>query len=272
MKYIDKNKAPLATNGRRIVDEFIASQAQSIPAKECDYDSFRRSKFKKRLLKLLVKQQQTYCCYCMRMIQSNNTTTTMEHAIPQRWDKASVDSYLVKYSTWFSNVHHFANLTPPFSDPLYPHVIAYDNLIASCKGDINGSRSSLCCNNRRGNKAIVPLPFDPDISEKVKYMRLSGEMMVVDSVESDERQSIERTINTLGLNEGRLREIRVLWFRAKRKDAIEFVDQNNKRALAKAIFDTEEYTSIAEPEFVRYFTDDSYWKLFCEYKWFATLE
>lgn len=272
MKYIDKNKAPFATNGRRIIDNFIASQAQSTPAKECDYDSFRRSRFKKLFLKLLIKQQQSYCCYCMRIIQSNNTTTTLEHVIPQSCDKVKVDSYLAKYPTWFNNVYHFGNLTPPLSDPLYPHVIAYDNLIASCNGEINGSRSSLCCNNRRGNVEIVPLPFDPNISEKVMYIGMSGEMRVVESVDDTERQAIADTIENLGLNEGRLREIRMLWFRTKRKNAIEFVHKNDKRALAKAIFETEEYTSIAEPEFIKYFTEESYWKLFCEYKWFATLE
>ncbi|MGL5561108.1 MAG: hypothetical protein ACRDCN_00600 [Tannerellaceae bacterium] len=269
MKYIDKNKAPFATNGRQIIDDFIASQAQFTPAKECKYFLFTKTPFKNLLRDLLIDQQVNRCCYCMRDI-SPDETTTLEHVIPKSCDKQSVDSYLAKYPTWFNNVHHFGNLTPPFSDPLYPHVIAYDNLIASCKGDINGSRSSLCCNNRRGNVEIVPLPFDPDISEKVMYMRLNGEMRVAESADDTERQAIADTIEDLGLNEGRVREIRMLWFRTKRKNAINFVFQNDKRALANAIFETEEYTSIAEPEFVKYFTEESYWKLFCEYKWFAT--
>lgn len=110
MKYIDKNKAPFATDGRQIIDRFIAGQAQFTPAKECKYFLFTKTPFKNLLRNLLIDQQVNRCCYCMRDI-SPDETTTLEHVIPKSCDKVKVDSYTEEgYWELFCEYKWFATL------------------------------------------------------------------------------------------------------------------------------------------------------------------
>ncbi|MFM8362190.1 MAG: hypothetical protein ACKOA4_05790 [Haliscomenobacter sp.] len=111
-------------------------------------------------------------------------TTTMEHVIPE---SADMDTFLAYDHPFFTDHVVFKgdfdrheHIIPPV---LYPHDIAYHNLIASCNSNAH-------CNHRRGNTYLQPLVYDEAIADQVEYDKLGR---VYSDIYSDE-------LDTLGIS------------------------------------------------------------------------
>jgi hypothetical protein len=208
MNYIDKTIRKPQADG--VVNNYIVSQR--LNGYDCSYYNFTRTPFKNQLRDILIDEQKYLCCYCMRSLYKNETTT-LEHVIPKGTETtiANLNQYKVKYPLYFTEVIHRDLFTLISIYPPYPHQIAYQNIVASCNGVLHeNSKSGFCCNQKRGNTEIVPLMFDANISNKVTYTR-SG---IINSLNTD----INTTIWILNLNNETLKEIRILWAKIKYKN------------------------------------------------------
>lgn len=161
-------------------------------------DKDRKDAFVERLL----DDNNHRCCYCMRDIKG----PTLEHMIPQSVKSQEVFS---KYYEHESNLdadniiltQEFLN--NPGKVPPFPHVIAYENLIPSCYGNLPLKKK--CCNNFREDKPIQPLVFRPNIHEEIKYYA-NGNI-----VWTEDPEDTKPTIVKLGLNCLELKAIRRIW-------------------------------------------------------------
>lgn len=258
MKHIDKNDSANKSRGDKVVEDFIANQKSL--GKDCSYYLFGKTIYKNQLRSILIDEQDEYCCYCMRTIK-NDETTTIEHVIPKGCSLDQLNTYKNLYGDCFTEVIHLNNFSHSCNTPPYPHSIAYQNLIASCKGILNENKqTSYCCNNKRGNDNIKPIMFDEKL-ENISYLKYSGEMYSSD-------MEIKNTISTLGLNNETLKEIRRIWAKATEK-GINIDDRLSGRELAHLIFGTYSISLIGEDKLRKYFKNEYYRKLFLEYKWFG---
>lgn len=163
MQYINKQLHADAAN--IVLNQFlehcwIQEQEQYVNAhyyELCD----SRYAFKDDLVDILLENQTSFCCYCMKEISTDETT--LEHIIPHK-TKTDYNRYLVCdelinhviFAKIFDRL--IRNLTPL----QYPHDIAYYNLVASCD-------STAHCNHRRSDKFIRPLFYNINIENTVDY-------------------------------------------------------------------------------------------------------
>ncbi len=260
MKHIDKNNAVNKSIGDGIANEFIANQRTL----ERDYSYFLlgNTPYKNQLRDALIDEQQGLCCYCMRQFH-NNEETTLEHIIPKSSSVSELTDYTSAYQTYFNEVTHLSQFAHSQSTPPYPHTVAYQNLVASCKGILTeNSQTSSCCNNKRGNNPIVPIMLYPNAATLVEYFELSGVMR-----SSNNDSSIDSTISTLGLNDGTLKEIRILWALTVKK-GVAINAMANRRELTK-VFNTELVSTVPD-QYRKYIVNDYYWRLFISYRWFES--
>lgn len=251
MKYINKLKDPVA--GNRIVEDFLART--QLEGKKPSYQLFSRNQLKNELKSILLKEQEDYCCYCMRKLEKFDSTT-LEHVIPKSVSTTELKSYLSKYPGCFCNIAHIDDFTETWIRPPYPHTVAYYNLLVSCKGMLTeGSNSCSCCNNKRVREQILPLPFVANIENIITYAP-TGQVYA-----SDNDPEKTRALEVLNLNCGTIKEIRKLWYQAKKKG----VDVATKNDLLK-VYDGN---ILNMPNSLRHFhSNDYYFSLFLDYKWF----
>lgn len=123
-----------------------------------DYTYSKFSPTKQIIRDLLIDEQKEKCCYCLKILEKNNSTT-LEHIYPQN---PTASSSLAAYSILCIDNRSFdytiKNIPNANLDNL-PHDISYYNLLACC------SR----CNTERGNKDIIPFIFDPTVKSKFLY-------------------------------------------------------------------------------------------------------
>lgn len=218
MKYIDKSVNQ--TDGKAIVDELLTDSWNIDTYNGADYDALKKPKYKGRITNLLLTEQASNCCYCMKEIELPKTT--IEHIIPQEVRIADFAEYLV-VNELINNVIHKetfdknSRIIPPSK---YPHDIAYHNLIASCD-------SNLHCNNYRSNKNIKPLVFNPKIYEIVKYDKAGN-------IDCDQ---YEEDFNKIGLSNpaSPLNLIRRIWFRLA--EGFDQINQINEEIIDDIILD-----------------------------------
>jgi hypothetical protein len=200
MKYIDKSTNQVA--GMAIVNELLADSWDGSIYYGADYDGLKKPKYKNRFTYLLLAEQGYHCCYCMKHILPANTT--LEHIIPQEVKEADFGSYLVvpeltNNVVYKNSFNRSTRVIPPLK---YPHDIAYHNIIASCNSNSH-------CNNKRGDKPIKPLIYDPAIESKVIYDRAGN--IKCDEYENDLFNiGLLRTKNPLNL-------IRLIWYKLSQK-------------------------------------------------------
>lgn len=251
MNYIDKTTNADAAN--EIVTDFLEETRRR--GNNPGYKLFALTPLKDQLRDLLIAEQQGYCCYCMRKL-AKDETTTLEHVIPRGSDEAECNGYLTRYAKYFSNIVHLDAFVRTWSYPPYPHSVSYYNLMASCNGLLTeGSRDCSCCNNKRGHDEIIPLPFISTINGLIKYTS-SGRVYATDGdIQKDD------AIRVLSLNTGTLKEIRKLWHSAKEKG----VDVTTKAELL-SVFDND--ILKMSKDFLKYYQNEYYFNLFQSYKWF----
>lgn len=228
MFWIDKQNRKKRGRGHRIVNDFLrnAWNEQNKKYVNCDYSSFKRNGKMERLLHL---EQDGFCCYCMRHMRVGEHTS-IEHVMPHHCKKKNgeVDyrtiNYYKRFNKNFKNVAyiHLNGSTHRWhTGPKYPHFCAYENLVLSCDGslfvdednekNIYPSKLHLCCNERRGNKQIVPLFFLSNVKELIVYKE-DGRIEISNKVKSILRQiELSNTIDELVLDHERLIIIRQVW-------------------------------------------------------------
>lgn len=267
MQFISKFK--YKRKGHRIVKSFIRGQ--------WDYDNKRYINLKYNELKrekkfkyLLLKEQQGFCCYCMRKIPLEDVT--LEHVIPHHIkDEARKDAQIIHYRKFGrlkrKNVYYCPDIDiPSFSKlrtPPYPHCIAHENLVASCNGKVfdNGEEyvlhKSKCCNNFRGNEEIIPLFFIPRAAEIICY-EIDGTLTYFEKYDS--------TIKLLNLNHCTLTLMRKVWARI-------VINNISLNSVNKALMDSEVRNDIIDDIDIeiserRKLKVDLYWKLLADFYWF----
>jgi 5-methylcytosine-specific restriction endonuclease McrA len=155
MRHIDKNKPEYKAYAHRLLNTFIQGQWQEDVGRYINltYESFRNDAFRD----LLLKEQSHYCCYCMKHILGKDTT--LEHIIPNKSNESTVMDEYIAYGEIAKNVFFWKKESDSRSlqPPPFPHILAYENLVASCNGDIPDGGLHQSCNNIRKQKKIIPV-------------------------------------------------------------------------------------------------------------------
>lgn len=261
MQFISKTSA----EGTLIVEKFIDKQWIDGQYSNLDYPGFRPIEMKK----VLLEEQNNYCCYCMKLLD-NNSETTMEHIIPRSVaDQIEMDKYFL-YPVLSDNImlHEvFRASTVKLVMPKYPHHLAYYNLVASCKGTIiseianPNDRTSKFCNGFRGDNYIIPMFYDENVAEKIFYTR-GGMVIPIDEWEI--------TVENINLNDNTLEKIRHIWSAFGIHDVAKIEQANNEDERRELLTD-----ALMKPGFVseanlliETYVIEVFWNSLMQYKWF----
>lgn len=236
MLYIDKNTHKQA--GDEVIDDFLNTCCRTPNGR---YQGIRYDKkrddgtnpafcsangrsFRKRLVNVLLSNQQKKCCYCLRKLKINKVDgddelVTLEHIIPRGFESGAAKlAYYQRCSTIDSTK---VQLTDEFESaavqtlPPYPHKVAYNNIVASCNGTFpnelssRGGKSKLCCNETRHEDDAYPVYFLPNIAGMVEYSS-NGDINAKSG--SGYETEISTLISNVKLQCKSLVDIRQLWF------------------------------------------------------------
>lgn len=269
MQFIDK-KDPA---GEKCVQEYIDGKWDS------EINAYISLSYDKELIQslrpVLVKEQDYYCCYCMRKLYDHDAgkhqeNVTLEHIIPNKitsgdW-KRDKSGYL-RYgnlSTKNVNVCCGGKLTSnqktvKITCLPHPHFVAYHNIVASCDGRIfekGNVQKSKCCNNKRGNKFVPPIYFDINMVKGIGYDS-EGKL------DFDDTKYESTWFQRLNLTCSWLTKIRKIWCDiSKTSYTIQDIDD--------AINDTRKRQDIIDDINIdpSWENNDSCWILLSEYCWF----
>ncbi|NBK99891.1 MAG: hypothetical protein EOM50_18145 [Erysipelotrichia bacterium] len=262
MQFISKFK--YRKKGHRIFKAFIKNKWDNDSQKyiNLNYNELKRYKVFKYLL---LKEQQGFCCYCMREIPFNEVT--LEHVMPHHLDDKKRQEEIMYYSK-FGRLKRGKitycpdeELSTKLHTPPYPHCIAYENLVVSCQGKVfeGGEKYVLhkCCNNFRGNNKIIPLFFIPRVVEIVRY-EIDGTLTYFEKYDS--------TIKSLNLMHSTLIFMRKTWAKI-------VINKISLNQVNKALTDIEIRANIIDDIDInlserKNLRIDLYWKLLIEYHWF----
>lgn len=307
MEYIDKYNQLEEGNSYSLdylCDSFDEEKQNFIPGIDSKqaYKDFSKKKYRygeglgdgrKGLEPLLVNEQNNRCCYCMGRIESHKVT--IEHIIPESFkglnEQEEFDFYTKQAPVLAENVElanqfatrKFASKEEVRQIDKLPHLIAYVNLAASCRGIIGEKGKSCFCNNPRGNKRIIPLMLKSDTSNSVWYTE-QGLFVTM----GYDKKTMDNTIEALGLNHKTLQQVRELWYRVSRteksvEDVLRITTIKAKMALITTLFGVTNYTQVDEqwqtyapvPKYDKDKTKEEledtptpYWDLFTKYDWF----
>lgn len=288
MKYIDKSihRREFDVYTRQYLNDARTVDGDFIPklASRSSYDGFSNKKYKttaipqgspyRGWLDLLLQEQECRCCYCMRELAADEVS--VEHLVPESFEgldeTEEFEFYCSKATLIRDNImtgNEFDQLAGKRQIDVeslikMPHLIAHSNLFPACKTECDGCS----CNNNRGNKRILPLMLMEDVDSWMYYDE-NGEMFLT----YHETKIADNTISHLDINTQTQKEIRHLWFLFSRKgieqDVAREASFSEKERLLTTAFDTDKIYSMPST-YIKYFTKDSYWKLFLQYNWFYT--
>lgn len=221
---------------------------------------------------LLIREQQERCCYCMRRISTDVRDSNIEHLVPKK-TLVTDFSYYARYSDLLNyHVCHsdtFENRTYPNKRTVVkqvklPHMVAYENLVASCMGEHH-------CNSARGNETIPPLPIIRGIESK--YFYSPAGMMVTE----DADREYKIAIGVLNLNFELLVQIRLLWKKVAVSafhvtHVIGITSMEDKQSFLCTVFSKPSFLDLA-PKWQNFAPSGEngstyYWDLFVKYDWF----
>jgi len=258
MEYIDKTNPDIKKEAYRLLKEFIDGQWQCDVGRYVNltYNNFGNNK----LRSLLLKEQNHFCCYCMRSI--SDTDTTLEHIIPNKTTDPAIFNTYNSYGEINANVFFWQddmNSTQIIQMPPFPHILSYENLVASCKGRLPKNSSVQCCNNKRGEEEIIPVFYITNARNEFNY-DVSG-IIVCDS-------KYHKTIEVLGLETNTLQRFRRCWLNLPSQyDASDVNDACIDEDLRHKIIDDMDYSLISTSDRETIF-NPTYWKAFTKYFWF----
>lgn len=188
--------------------------------------------YRKRLTKILLDNQDGYCCYCMRKIKTaqreeySDEVVTREHIIPRGFTNANLAKVMSYYQQSPELSPNNVILTDVFEHPThnqsadfppYPHKVAYSNLVASCNGTFpyirndKENKPKICCNEFRLEKDAFPIYFMRDIETYIHYLP-NGDIHAKTYIPQDIQDKINDVIINANLDCAPLKEIRRLWY------------------------------------------------------------
>jgi hypothetical protein len=272
MEYIDKTK--LEKEGEAIIQSFLKRLKENGQKYPKDlYEAFKSDKdevgnnSRKKLIRILLKEQKNRCCYCMKTLDTKNDEITLEHIIinnitgPSEYTKYLIRDTILTNKVCLAStfIDNEKELVPP-----YPHTIAYQNLAASCNGNIlhikGNSLTHSCCNLKRGNEYIEPIILYTTIKKEIEY-KTNGFAIWI-----QEKGTIP-TLNILGLNDDTLRMIRRIWIYAKtiNFDILTANDPDKNKLLYRLL----ENIPDNESNILFNFTNATFWALLKKYDYFG---
>ncbi|MDM1413274.1 hypothetical protein [Myroides odoratimimus] len=122
-----------------------------------NFDGFSTT-FKNTIKGLLIGEQNDLCCYCMKELEINDSSS-IEHLYPNNPQPHNV---FLSYSLMCIQKSQFSfgiRQIPTNNLDNLPHDISYYNLLACCTK----------CNNKRDNKEIRPFVFDINVNNEFSY-------------------------------------------------------------------------------------------------------
>ncbi len=264
MKFIDKTVNQI--NGNNLLNVFLSSRWNNITNRYTSI-GYSNQEFKQNLRpnlkQLLLSEQSNLCCYCMRQI-NNDDTTTLEHIVPKSTSTQVVLNQYTHFAIINDNVclqSVFDNATAQQHTPPYPLEIAYENLTASCKGDFPGGPTYHICNHRRGSDFVEPLFYVSTIETEITY-RKAGILFSTNS-------AYDTSITTLNLNYDSLEHIRQIWYHISVENLADIEDATTE-AARNAIL-TINLISLPQArrmQLIADFKTETFWNILLQYKWF----
>ena len=274
MRYI--NKALHKNQGEKIVTEFLErfftrknvfpSDFYNAFSSEID-DNNGGVTFRDRLRdSVLLPEQQGLCCYCLRRLDKCKKIT-VEHLMRNHAaDKAELDTYRSRPTALdgipHSDEYRAGALT---SVPPHPHSIAYQNLVLSCDGDFfkEGTKNS-CCNLKRLNKFIPPLPLYSDIDLTFVY---HADGMAEWTRDPQPPESQKNAVKILKLNNSILKMVRRIWFFCK-DNGLDPRNDDRNIIVNTMIGYLDPLSDVRASAILRNFKKANYWNLLLEYEAF----
>lgn len=256
MEYIDKSKN--RAEGIQITEEYLEKECCDTshilhnirystpkrPTSPAEYRSFSTlSNYKQRMVSVVMENQNRYCCYCLRKINGAQEKT-LEHIIPQ--SSVSSDAAVWAYYQRVPELdsQNEVKAADVFEGAVYqrgiphPHVVAYNNFVASCDGtfpdkeSVNGNFSSCCCNNRRGNDRAFPIFYLKNVGNLLSYTKEGRVEAIPATPWYDETYSlIENTV----LNFDSLVQIRKMWYKLRTIDFTKILEGNNDETKRRSL-------------------------------------
>ncbi|MDR0895476.1 MAG: hypothetical protein LBN06_09315 [Prevotellaceae bacterium] len=269
MEYIDKTI--LREEGEAIIKSFLNQVKEQDPYPQDLYDVFksdRGGQSQKDLIEILLEEQNNHCCYCMRRLTVNNKIT-LEHLILRSITQQEEFNKYIKeerHTVLNDNVCLTEVNKVYQAEPPYPHVVAYQNLVASCDGKIiTGAPAISCCNLRRGFEYIEPIVLYATIKNEVVYA-FNGEVRWKEDKEYEKEEQL--TMNILGLNDSILRMVRHIWSYINRCGLVKG-DIDRDRGKLYGMLD-----EVSNEDFdllLSFQSNDTYWNLLVDYDYFSTI-
>lgn len=284
MRFIDKRSHHVAShslNLKFLQDCFNEEESRLIPRPDSmdSFENFNRREYRKGdsgWERLLLEEQGSLCCYCMRRLNPEEEgTINIEHIIPRSVQSGDEFDYYIQQA---SVLDEYVTASDRFEvhsrdeiDSLVkmPHMIALTNLLAACNGKGDFSEKGCCCNSSRGNDRIFPIMLREDQICNVSF-DCHGVFFI-----ADQDDSLEGIVTDL--NDDTLKEIRTVWYRISFSNLTEaeiiHYDKWQMIKLMKEVYHVSDFTTISEEasRFVGDITteeEDHYFRLFKEYSWF----
>jgi hypothetical protein len=273
MRYIDKSKQK--QEGDALVDDYLDTCCKISDPQlgtryiNVDFDGFRKVVGKK-FINLLLANQSRYCCYCMRKLNSKEQVS-LEHIIPQHVRDEKLAFYRSAPNLSDKEVilnNHYVAASDQRRPP-YPHIVAYNNLVASCDGVFADGTQQMSCNHRRGNREVLPLYYWPEVVDWIQYTP-NGQAISV--AIGDKGRSMEQLIDVVGLNCNMLTNIRRLWYLLRTKklaDICQCIHDEHKRMnlLYQILFKDVENVK-RDLDILNKFSKQNYWEKLMRYTYF----
>ena len=266
MKFIDKTLNQV--NGNQLVDAFLNNRWSIVDNRyyNFNYSTHPTHPFKwslrTPLRTLLLHEQSNYCCYCMRLINANRMT--FEHVVPQSTITLVELNHYTHHPIIAQNVclqSDFESARVQKNTPPYPLQIAYENLTASCDGELPDGTTKRTCNCKRGNNFVEPLFYISTIEDDITYGH-GGLMHSSNSLHNT-------SISTLNLNYSLLQKIRQVWHHisAENIDDIENAHTELERMTILTI-NLMGLPSVTRNSLIADFKTELFWRALLQYKWF----
>ncbi|KFE96996.1 HNH endonuclease family protein [Chryseobacterium luteum] len=181
--------------------------------------------FKNTIKGLLIDEQNSLCCYCLKELEKNDSST-IEHLYPNNPQSHNIFS---NYKVKCTEKIHFDVMTrhiPTSSLDNLPHDISYYNLLACCK----------LCNNTRDTKEIRPFVFEVNVKKEFSY----NDNGYIFSIKYQDE------ITKIGLANDQYVNYRKLWRHMRKNyDNTIFLNRNRlERALKKVALELFNKTGI----------------------------
>lgn len=264
MKFINKTLNQVAAN--LLVNTFLNNRWDAVNNRYT-LIGYKQSQFKLNLRPALKQQlltdQKYLCCYCMRSLV-NDETTTLEHIVPKSTNTAAGLNLYSHYPIIRNNVclqSVFSNATAQVNTPPFPLEIAYENLAASCKGDFPGGVTYHICNHKRESNFIEPLFYIASIETDITY-RKGGLIISLNP-------TWDASIITLNLNYDSLERIRQVWYHLSIETMADILNATTEADRSTILtVNLISLSATRRTQLVNDFKTDTFWNMLLQYKFF----